>query len=237
MNAELKKDYLEIIERILKTDLKNFQIETVNQVYKQLSDSSNSQNRVLVADEVGLGKTLVAKGVIAKFARDYINNDKRNPFKIIYICSNQSIAKQNLRKLDIFGVNENSEKNSRLSMQHLSQRIKEREGKEEDNYFQIIPMTPGTSFSMTNGGGSFSERALIYAVLSRIPPLNTKGNREQLSEFLRHTATTSWNGEKERYCDLVIEEERLSNGSYPKQLIDKILKYNFDTSNKCIRQF
>ena len=234
MNAELKKDYLEIIERILKTDLKNFQIETVNQVYKQLSDSSNSQNRVLVADEVGLGKTLVAKGVIAKFARDYINNDKRNPFKIIYICSNQSIAKQNLRKLDIFGVNENSEKNSRLSMQHLSQRIKEREGKEEDNYFQIIPMTPGTSFSMTNGGGSFSERALIYAVLSRIPPLNTKGNREQLSEFLRHTATTSWNGEKERYCGLVIEEERLSNGSYPKQLIDKILKYNFDTSNKSV---
>ena len=191
----------------------------------------------MVADEVGLGKTLVAKGVIASFAKDYIKNDKRTPFKIIYICSNQSIAKQNLRKLDIFGVNENSEKDSRLSMQHFSHRLKEQKAKEDENYFQIIPMTPGTSFSMTNGGGSCNERALMYAILSQVKELNKKNNKEKLSKFLEYMATSSWEGAKNNYCKLVKEEKYNSSGEYPAQLIKKIEKYNFDPSNKSVASY
>ena len=46
--------------------LKNFQIETVNSVIDRFN---NGQNKVLVADEVGLGKTLIARGVISQLLK------------------------------------------------------------------------------------------------------------------------------------------------------------------------
>ena len=50
-----------------------------------------------LADEVGLGKTLVARGVIAQVV-DHLRQlgDKR--VDIVYICSNAAIARHNLRK-------------------------------------------------------------------------------------------------------------------------------------------
>ena len=59
----------------------------------------HNQNRVLVADEVGMGKTLIARGAIVKTARLRIE-EKDDLFKVIYICSNQNIANQNIRKLE-----------------------------------------------------------------------------------------------------------------------------------------
>ena len=43
--------------------LKDFQEETVSHVVEMLK-SKESHNRVLVADEVGLGKTIIARGTI-----------------------------------------------------------------------------------------------------------------------------------------------------------------------------
>ena len=40
------------------SQLKDFQIATVNYVFKRFTDAENLCNRFLVADEVGLGKTL-----------------------------------------------------------------------------------------------------------------------------------------------------------------------------------
>lgn len=80
----------------------------------------HNQNRVLVADEVGMGKTLIARGAIVKTARLRIE-EKDDLFKVIYICSNQNIANQNIRKLDVTGKNAiGSVSDTRLSMQHLS---------------------------------------------------------------------------------------------------------------------
>ena len=45
--------------------LKDFQRKTVDHVFDQLYGPRQTK-RFLVADEVGLGKTLVARGVIAK---------------------------------------------------------------------------------------------------------------------------------------------------------------------------
>ena len=53
-----------VAEAVMK-NLKDFQKDTVNHVIELYR---NGHNRVLVADEVGLGKTVVARGVIAKFA-------------------------------------------------------------------------------------------------------------------------------------------------------------------------
>ena len=50
--------------------------------------------RFLVADEVGLGKTLVARGVIAKTIDHLWETVDR--IDVVYICSNGQIARQNL---------------------------------------------------------------------------------------------------------------------------------------------
>ncbi len=80
----------EAVEKATLAALKDFQLETVKRVDALFR---GGQRRVLVADEVGLGKTVVARGVIAKTAslRREENDDL---FKVAYICSNQNIANQ-----------------------------------------------------------------------------------------------------------------------------------------------
>jgi hypothetical protein len=63
--------------------LKDFQRATVNVVYDNLF--RNGQQRMLVADEVGLGKTIVAKGVIARRIKDKIEAGDNTPLKVTYI--------------------------------------------------------------------------------------------------------------------------------------------------------
>ena len=139
--------------------LKDFQKDTVNRIDELFR---NNQNRVLVADEVGMGKTMIAKGTIAKVAKIRLEEED-SLFKVIYICSNQAIAKQNIKTLDILNTKPVVE-DTRLSMQHLQ--VMKQENSEDvlNNYIQLIPLTPGTSFD-TNGGGNVNERALICAVL------------------------------------------------------------------------
>ena len=83
--------------------LKDFQRATVEHAFDRLFDAPDSTRRFLVADEVGLGKTMVARGVVAK-AIDRLNRDGVERIDIVYICSNGDIADQNVRKLDVTGT-------------------------------------------------------------------------------------------------------------------------------------
>jgi replicative superfamily II helicase len=79
-------------------ELKDFQKQTVEFVYNKLY--KEKKDKYLVADEVGLGKTIIAKGVIAK-AFEKFKPTRQNPtFNVIYICSNQALAYENLKKLN-----------------------------------------------------------------------------------------------------------------------------------------
>jgi superfamily II DNA or RNA helicase len=91
--------HLATIEQALDS-LKDFQRETVETVYSRLF--GRKQKSMLVADEVGLGKTIVAKGVIARALRDRRLRGDTTPFKVTYICSNQVIAGENIGKLNVF---------------------------------------------------------------------------------------------------------------------------------------
>lgn len=127
---------------------------------------TGGQRRVLLADEVGLGKTHVASAVIERVRemRKRINDDM---FRVVYVCSNMSIANQNIEKLGVKNKADVTE--SRLSMQHLT--IREREAKivdpENDKMGEIIiPLTPSTSFSLRGSSkGNANERALIAIIL------------------------------------------------------------------------
>ena len=103
-------------KKILKK-LKDFQLSTVKQVDKLFWDKQ--QQRVLVSDEVGLGKTLVAKGVIVEYAKHFFSKPSQSKLNVVYVCSNATISSQNVRKLSIgdccYIENTNT---SRLSLQH-----------------------------------------------------------------------------------------------------------------------
>src|SRR5689334_5579487 len=79
---------------------KQFQLDTIEHVYRKLS---RSQSRFLVADEVGLGKTIIARGVIQKFQQDLRAKNGREPNSgrqlVLYVCSSTDIGKQNVKKL------------------------------------------------------------------------------------------------------------------------------------------
>ena len=141
----------------------------------------NGQRRVLVADEVGLGKTIVARGVIAKMAR-LRKEDGDDLFKVAYICANQNIIRQNLDKLDIDGAMDVLEENadsvfvnrldwtgSRLSMLPLLVKSQERTLSEAGRFIQVVPITPETSFRMGSRRGLAAERALVCAMIKALP--------------------------------------------------------------------
>ncbi len=132
-------------EREILLGLKDFQLATVNRVDDLFR---NGYHRVLVADEVGLGKTLVAKGVIAKMSCFHQKRSMNDLFKVVYVCSNQSIAGQNLKKLKMHsGVKVDGLSDTRLSMQHLKIYEQMHDPTIREGFVQLIPLTPGTAGS------------------------------------------------------------------------------------------
>ena len=81
--------------------LKDFQSQTVDYVFKRLY--KDNAKRFLIADEVGLGKTLVARGVVGR-AIDHLwpELDRLRRIDVVYICSNGDIVRQNVNRLNVF---------------------------------------------------------------------------------------------------------------------------------------
>lgn len=88
------------IEQIL-AGLKDFQRASVDYVFRRMYQDEQPARRFLIADEVGLGKTLVARGVVAKVVEQLW--DEQDSINIVYVCSNSDIAQQNVRRLQLRG--------------------------------------------------------------------------------------------------------------------------------------
>lgn len=144
------------VERTL-ASLKDFQRATAEYAFRRLWLDDDQVKRFLVADEVGLGKTMVAKGVIAKTVDHLWDTEKR--IDIVYICSNSQIARQNLGRLNVVGGAEHSHAD-RLTL--LPQVIRELRG----NRVNFVSFTPGTSFNVGSTGGRADERVLLYWMLA-----------------------------------------------------------------------
>ena len=146
-------------ETLVLSELKDFQRRTVDYVFQRLFHRSDHARRFLIADEVGLGKTLVAKGVIAKAVHHLKRSIKR--IDIVYVCSNQAIAKQNINRISLLDLEE-SEIPRRLTLLplHLKNLNKRR--------LNFVSFTPGTSFDLRSSGGIGKERALLYNMLRKL---------------------------------------------------------------------
>ena len=200
---------LDEIDTRIMSELKDFQKITVEHIDKLYN---SRKMRILVSDEVGLGKTLVARGTIARFAK-MRKREGADLVKIVYVCSNSAIADQNLNKLRIDrNVKQESSNTSRLSMQHLNIFLQENDKELKDSYIQLIPLTPDTSFKMTCGSGKASERALMFVVLKGLDELKPYLN--QLEIAMIDFATSSWKSCKEWYQEQVLKCDKLTNGKY-----------------------
>lgn len=144
--------------------LKDFQTASVDTLYKRLYGDNRS--RMLLADEVGLGKTIVARGLIARILKTRMDEGKRSPFRVTYICSNQVIAGENFRKLSPFPENV-ATRSSVRRIAYLAWAPKQSNRPQEQNLLEINTLTPSTSFEVDSGAGNRWERRIIYAILHR----------------------------------------------------------------------
>lgn len=211
---------LDEIEETVMSELKDFQratVERIDYLYR------HGQNRILVSDEVGLGKTLVARGTIAKFAK-LRKQEGDDLVKIVYICSNATIADQNLDKLRIVNeIRPESSNTSRLSMQHLNIFTQENDANVLNRYIQLIPLTPETSFKVSNSQGTMDERALMFAILRRIPDFKRYGRK--LERILRFEVNeNSWNFSRDLYEKQVVRCNKRSNGKYIEYMVSQIVE-------------
>ena len=168
--------------------LKDFQRKTVDYVFERLYDRNNPTFRFLVADEVGLGKTHVARGIIAKTLEHLWKDIDR--IDVVYVCSNAAIARQNINKLKIGDSHEFSVATRLTYLPSEVRRIRE-------NKVNFISLTPGTAFDHSKSrGGHRRERAILYRMLFTLPLARKKRRRTGLLNLLQAKAgKVSWRSE------------------------------------------
>jgi hypothetical protein len=159
---------------------KPFQQATVAAATKALA-GANPLRRFLVADEVGLGKTVVARDVLAALAH------KVRKFTVYYISSGHKVADQNkvelLRFLDEDDADDALSKIDRVGLIPFEEK--------RAASLRLYAFTPHTSFSSTKRlyGGKAVERAFIKLLLDEIYPGLTSTFPK---DFMEHGATSGW---------------------------------------------
>ena len=137
--------------------LKPFQQRTARYAFRRLYEDPDRTGRFLIADEVGLGKTLVAAGVTA-LAIDHLRAAGTPRIDIIYICSNQAIARQNVDRIKQRLSIETKALAERITL--LPYTLKSLD------QVNLVALTPGTSFSSGHAEGVVKERIILFRMLT-----------------------------------------------------------------------
>ena len=162
-----------------------FQEAAVQLICERLLDKSGSR-RFLLADEVGLGKTIVARGVLEELSR------RKRHLDVVYLCSNTEIAEQNRRRLD-------------PSAERPLRRVTELAyGRPPDRDLRVFSFTAGTS--LRGGTGLAWERRLLLFLTHRV--LRQDIRRGNWREFFRCGASGERWQQQTRFSALYLEFNR-----------------------------
>ncbi|QEH93074.1 hypothetical protein FV141_05660 [Dermacoccus abyssi] len=159
------------------TDFQRASVDhVINRFYK------DGARRFLVADETGLGKTRVARGVIARSIEHLQDDDTVGRIDVVYICANADLAQQNLVKLNVTGSPERRFAN-RLTLLPLYANGLDEPTEGGRKRINLVSFTPGTSFDLGNTEGTAIERAVLYQAMCEIYALDGWGRRTALRIF------------------------------------------------------
>lgn len=210
----------------VKERLSDFQSATVDYIDRRFYE--DHQNRMLVADEVGLGKTWIAKGVIAKAYERWANDmhHQKDYLNVYYICSNKQLAAQNLPKVNFTG-NKNCiiSQVDRITLLALKPTS-------VDVPLHIYSLTPDTSFTERSAMGIKGERAIIYAILEEEPTI--KQYKDKLSKLMMGPWwVDSWKSTKEGYPRKAIRD------NVAERFIESVRNYpvSIKSAPECYRLF
>jgi hypothetical protein len=166
--------------------LKQFQRDAVEHAISRLYAPTGSR-KFLVADETGLGKSIIARGVVARAVEQLQDDDSVDRIDVVYICSSTELANQNLRRLDITG-NAGFAASSRLTLlARDSARFDTAPfvGKKRVN---LVAFTPGTALDVDKSRqGRADERALLVLLLEKVLRLDV-GRRDAMINLFRCTS-------------------------------------------------
>ena len=142
---------------------KPFQKAAVNAALAAFADRAG-RRRFLVADEVGLGKTVVAKELARR-----MSEDGRRPFVIYYIANGHAVSHQNKGRIVDF-LSDSQLKAATATPDRLSLIAVARR---PENPVLVYALTPATSFPGTRArltGGRKEERAFLKVLLDHTYP-------------------------------------------------------------------
>ncbi|WP_395245526.1 helicase-related protein [Agromyces sp. MMS24-K17] len=191
------------------SELKKFQRDAVEHVMDRFYRDEGGSGRFLIADETGLGKSVIARGIIARTIEALQHDDRVDRIDVVYICSNADLASQNLRRLNVTG-NRHIGITSRLTLlarESANLAKAERVGGKRGKRVNLVSFTPGTSFDAKgNRAGAKEERALIHLMLQKIAPGDGEVD-ERASRILLQASVQS-----EANFQRVIDDLRASTG-------------------------
>src|SRR5437868_5726201 len=170
------------------SEAKAFQLATA-QAGLQTLTADDGLRRFLVADEVGLGKTVVARTIIQEMIKR-----RRRPLVVFYVSSNLNIAHQNRAKLLELLPTEEEQDAASAAADRLTLAANPRYRPSHDK-LHLYTLTPDTSVPMyrrRGGFGRLGERALIFRLLKgRFPTLDTNWFSKKCRGNQAHEC--SWN--------------------------------------------
>lgn len=161
---------------------KPFQDAAVHAALATFADLAG-RRRFLVADEVGLGKTVVAKELVRR-----MSDDGRRPFVIYYIANGHAVSLQNKGRVVDF-LDDVQRKAAIATPDRLSLIAV---AKRPVNLVLIYALTPATSFPGARArltGGRKEERAFLKVLLEQTYPAFA---RDLDPDILRLSARGSW---------------------------------------------
>ena len=185
--------------------LSDFQRATADYAFRRLYGDSDSTGRFLVADETGLGKTHVAREVIAQTIGHLQNADHVNRIDIVYVCSNADIAAQNIRKLNVTGSDSPSFA-TRLSLLITMPEMLRPTADGGSKPTTFVAFTPGTSFQLGHQMGRKEERAVLYVLLR--DHLGLRGARATAALRIFQGGVSTWQKFRD-HCAAAVDTDNL----------------------------
>jgi hypothetical protein len=186
--------------------LRGFQRRTVEHVFKRLYLDDQPADRFLVADETGLGKSMVARGVIAKAIERLDRRDSGvDRIDVVYVCSNADLAKQNLGRLNVTGQKDIIESGRLTLLPTELAKLNAPAAPGTRKRVNFISLTPGTSFNVSKAPGQARERAVLFRMFQQLRVFN-EDRRDDAIELLRagaHAHNFNWEVKRlvERFPD------------------------------------